>query len=113
VYFNFLVNFENIKVAVPAYDMYDWHQNVAATLIQVINPEHLAVIDQNMDKYRVLQNDGARDWSISSFQMEQFATLYERSGNIVNSLSNPYYDTNDKARIIGNTWFVFVCFSMF
>ncbi|MEJ0057363.1 MAG: hypothetical protein WDN75_17925 [Bacteroidota bacterium] len=54
-----------------------------ATLLQVENRSDLKVIEQGMDKYKVLQNKAAEeDWAISSFAFEPLATLHKKSGRL-------------------------------
>ena len=98
--FDFLVNFENLRAYDPSYDPYDWSESVNATLVQVKNPADLERISAHMEKYKTLQNKVQKDWAISSFAFEPLATLYEKSGNIRNSISSPYYNSNHQARII-------------
>jgi putative ABC transport system permease protein len=94
--FNFLVNFENVRVSNPDYDVHDWSEFLNATLIQVDNPSDLKSIEQGMHKYKTLQNEVQHDWAISSFSFEPLATLHEKSGNIKNCIS---YDGNLEGRI--------------
>ncbi|TRX60087.1 FtsX-like permease family protein [Fulvivirga sp. M361] len=100
IHFDFLVNFENIKAADPAYDTHDWSAFIDATLIQVDDPCHIPAIDKRMVRYKKMQNEAQEDWAISSFAFEPLATLYENSVNIKNSISSPYYYSNHQARII-------------
>ncbi|OOG70494.1 hypothetical protein B0E43_17980 [Algoriphagus sp. A40] len=88
--FNFLINFENIKVADPAYDLSDWSQFMAATLIQVEKPEDVIAIERGLEKYKAIQNEAQPDWAISSFSFEQLATLYGKSSQIRNAISQDY-----------------------
>jgi putative ABC transport system permease protein len=86
--FNFLINFENLKIADPAYDYHDWKSFVNATMIQVENPTALSAINKKMEKYRTLQNKASdTDWAISSFAFEPLATLHERSEFIKDDIS--------------------------
>lgn len=85
--FDFLINFENLKWAYPAYDPDDWKQLLSATLIQVDDASHIGQIEQGMDKYRKLQNGIASDWVIEGFVFEPLATLHQRSGDIRNDIS--------------------------
>lgn len=94
--FNFLVNFENLKVSNLNYDLTDWREFVNATLIQVEKPSDILLMEQGMEKYRVLQNEVQNDWAISSFALEQLTTLYENAGHIKGGIS---YDGNFEGRI--------------
>ncbi len=86
--FNFLVNFENLRLADPGYDMQDWEAFVNATLIRVNDPADLKAIEMGMDKYKALQNKAVKEeWEIASFGFEQLATLHERSEEIKDDIS--------------------------
>ena len=86
--FDFLVNFENLRVSDPGFNFDDWSNFVAATLIQVDKPSYIAVITEGMTKYKKLQNEAARqEWAISSFAFEPLATLHVRSGSIRDDIS--------------------------
>jgi putative ABC transport system permease protein len=88
IQFSFLVNFENLKIADPAYDFHDWNKFVSATLIQVENPSDVALIGQKMEKYRTLQNKAsAEDWAITSFAFEPLSTLHQQSEFIKDDIS--------------------------
>lgn len=94
--FNFLVNFENRRIADIGYHDSDWSQFINATLIQVESASDIHAIESGMDKYKVLQNEVQRDWSIASFSFEPLATLFERSSNIKKCISQ---DGNVEGRI--------------
>jgi putative ABC transport system permease protein len=88
--FRFLINFENIRIAEPAYDIHDWSKFVSGTLIQVENPADLEAVARKMDKYRVLQNAAQPDWAITEFSFEPLATLHERAANIRDGIAHDY-----------------------
>ncbi|MBA4057428.1 MAG: hypothetical protein C0490_22125, partial [Marivirga sp.] len=94
--FNFLVNFENVRVANSEYDLHDWSKFVNATLIQVDDPSDLKSIEMGMDKYKVLQNEVQHDWAIFSFAFEPLAVLHEKSAEIRDDISD---DENVEGRI--------------
>ncbi len=94
--FNFIINFENTRLANPAYDEHDWREFLSATLIQVDNPDAIQVVKEGMDKYKVLQNEVQNDWAIAAFSFEPLAALHEKSANIKNDIS---FDDNVEARI--------------
>lgn len=98
--FNFLIHFNNLKEAEPNYNFHDWGKFVDATLIQVNDPMAIAAIEQKMKNYQQLQNEAEQDWAIAEFAFEPLATLYQKSGDIRNSISGPYYNSNYKAQII-------------
>lgn len=86
--FDFLVNFENLRVVDPAYNYHDWNAFVNATFIQVDSPADLIPIRSKMEKYRALQNSSAtEDWAISSFSFEPLATLHQQSEYIKDDVS--------------------------
>ena len=94
--FDFLVNFENLRVADATYNRQDWGEFVSATLIQVDDPADLGAIAQGMEKYKTLQNEVEQDWPIASFGFEQLANLHLRSGDIRDDIS---YDASSQGRI--------------
>jgi putative ABC transport system permease protein len=94
--FNFLINYQNVQVANPQYELTNWKEFLNATLIQVDSPLDLEPIAQGMDKYKVLQNEAQQDWAISSFAFEPLATLFEKSSTIKNCISQ---DFNVEGRI--------------
>lgn len=93
--FDFLVNFKNIQVSDPNYDINDWSQFVKATFIQVDNPSDIHIINDGMNKYKKMQNEVQNDWAISSFSFVQFANLYVESAEINNDIS---YGNGDNAK---------------
>jgi len=94
--FNFLINFENLRVADPGYDVHDWSKFLNATLIQVDNPSDVKSIEKEMGKYKVLQNEVQHDWAISSFALEPLADLHSKSASIRDDIS---HDENVEGRI--------------
>jgi putative ABC transport system permease protein len=94
--FNFLINYQNVRVPNPNYDFNDWKEFLQATFIQVESPAQLKSIELKMEKYRKLQNDVQPDWAISSFAFEPVATLFERSSAIKDCISQ---DFNAEGRI--------------
>lgn len=86
--FSFLVNFGNLKTAIPGFDSHDWVHLVKATFIQVENPADLAAIGSGIEKYRKMQNEAvSQDWEISSFAFQRLATLHERAAEIKEDIS--------------------------
>ncbi len=88
--FNFLINFENTRVADVGYNKNDWSQFLNATLVQIENPADVKSIEQGMEKYRVLQNESQPDWAVSSFAFEPLATLHERASSIKSAIVHDY-----------------------
>jgi len=107
--FNFLVNFENLRIGKPNLDLHDWRSVVNATLIQVENPADLPQVQRAVEKYRKIQNEAAKEeWAISSFVLEPLATLHERSGDIRDDISRSS-GSNYKTVF----YLVFVCLLLF
>jgi ABC-type antimicrobial peptide transport system permease subunit len=90
--FNFLINYENILNAYPAYKADDWSKFVSATFVQLNDPSALP----SMEKYRKLQNEAQHDRAITEFAFEPLTTLHERAGKIKNAIS---HDGNLEGRI--------------
>ena len=97
IHFDFLINFENLKTANPEFDLEDWKTLVSATLVEIENPADVAFVEQGMEKYKNLQNEAQKDWSVSSFTLEQLATLHDRSRNIRNDIS---YGTREEGWVV-------------
>ena len=98
--FDFLIHFDNQKGASPAYNISDWSSYVNATLIQVDSPADIALIQQGMNKYKILQNEKHNEQAISNFGFVSLAELYKKSMDIRDGLCPPYYESNAKAVII-------------
>lgn len=94
--FDFLLNFENIKIAEPTYDHSDWGSFSNATLVRVDDPMTVPMIEQGMKKYLALQNQAQPDWTVSSFELIPLSALHQRAGNLRNAIVNDY---NLEARI--------------
>ncbi|MCE7994853.1 MAG: FtsX-like permease family protein [Roseivirga sp.] len=110
--FNFLVNFENVWLADPAFDSRDWRDYVGATLIQLDDPAAIDDVKAGMEKYRELQNPVGSDWAIASFDFHSIHNLHYSSADIINGISN---DTTSAGRlvlpIIGLFMLALACFN--
>ncbi len=100
VSFDFLIHFDNQKVASPMYNTSDWNSFVNATLIQADNPSDIALIQQGMNKYKILQNEKHSERAISNFGFVSLAELYKKSMDIRDGICPPYYESNTKAVLI-------------
>ena len=96
VEFDFLINFDNLRLAEPTYDLGSWEELVNATLIEVENLEDLQVVQNGMGKYQTLQNAVENDWGITAFDFIPLADLHFKSSQIRNGISS---DTNSEARL--------------
>lgn len=94
--FNFLINFENNRVADSTYVASDWTKYVSATLIQLENPTEIQSIESGMNKYKTLQNEALPNRPIASFAFEPLTTLFKKSANIKECISQ---DGNVEGRI--------------
>jgi ABC-type antimicrobial peptide transport system permease subunit len=95
--FDFLVNFENLKVSDPDFGMADWGGFVNATLIQVGTSADLELVKQGMTKYKTLQNEIENDWDIADFGFQQLSGLHLNSGAIVDDIS---FDATEPGRVV-------------
>ncbi len=111
--FEFLINFENLKYALPDYTPNDWKEQLNATLIQVNDASDLYAIEASMDKYLALQNKVKSDWKISSFKFEQLADLHEKKiGEIKKSIAIGYpVEGRIVMPIIGLFMLLLACFN--
>ena len=98
--FDFLIHFDNQKIATPIYDGTDWRSYVNATLIQVENPNDISLIQQGMSKYKNLQNEKHSEQAISNFGFVSLKELYRKSMDIRDGICPPNYEGNTKAVII-------------
>lgn len=81
--FNFLINFENLRIAQPGFDSHDWSAFHHATFIQVAQPSDIKTIEAGMEKYKRIQNAAVeKDWAIASFQFEPLATVHIKTDDI-------------------------------
>lgn len=94
--FNFLINFENNRVADSTYVPSDWTKYVSATLIQIESPAEMRAIESGMNKYKTLQNEAQPNRPIASFAFEPLTTLFKKSANIKECISQ---DGNVEGRI--------------
>ncbi len=94
--FQFLINFDNLPIGSPGFDLTDWRSFLGATFIQLDDAKNLPSIQQGMQKYKDLQNAVQQDWVVSSFKFEQLTTLHQHSGNIRDAIT---YDGNLEGRI--------------
>lgn len=86
--FDFLVNFDNLDISNPSFDLTDWQGMVNATFIQVEDAANLEVIAEGMKKYRKLQNAVERDWAITAFDFVKVHDLHLASGDIRDDISH-------------------------
>lgn len=85
--FHFLLHFDNLHIANPTYDQNDWSSFIEATFVHLNDTTGIHSIAQQMDKYRVLQNEAKKDWQVASFAFEPLATLHKRSATIRNVIA--------------------------
>ncbi|MBT31382.1 MAG: hypothetical protein CMO01_17140 [Thalassobius sp.] len=112
IHFDFLVNFENLKLSLPNYDFYAWNTFISATLIQVENPSDIIPIENSIEKYVNLQNEAEKDWPVSSFEFVALADLYKNSGAIKNDISmNPPLEAQIALPLIGLFMLLLACFN--
>lgn len=93
--FDFLINFDNLRLSEPNFHVDNWKDLVNATLIEVSSPEDLQVVRKEMSKYKALQNAVEDDWGINSFDFIQLADLHFKSSEVRNGISS---DNNSEAR---------------
>ncbi|UZR96431.1 ABC transporter permease [Chondrinema litorale] len=112
IHFDFLVNFENLKLSSPNYDFHDWRNFISATLIEVDNPSDILSIENTIQKYVKLQNEAEKDWPVSSFEFVALANLYKNSGAIKNDISmNPPLEAQIALPLIGLFMLLLACFN--
>ncbi|MDJ1470797.1 ABC transporter permease [Xanthocytophaga flava] len=111
--FDFLINFENLRLSESDGALHDWNTLVNATFVQVEDPSDLKIIQQGMDKYKVLQNkEVQKDWAISSFAFEPLATLHKNSAQIRDDISvDPPIESLVALPVIGMFMLALACFN--
>jgi len=93
--FDFLVNFENIRIAEQDYDS-EWGTFASALFVEIEDPLAATIVEDGMEKYRALQNQVQPDWTVASFRLERLATLHERAAFIKDAV---VHDDNVEGRI--------------
>lgn len=89
--FDFLVNFENLKLIPQSKKVEDWDRFIRATFVQVNETADLELLSQQMEKYKVRQEGSWGDWNIESFAFQQLTTLHEHSAEIRSDISSDSY----------------------
>lgn len=110
--FDFLINFENLEEADSEYDATDWSQLIDALLVEVNDPADVRLIEQGMSKYKAIHAAAQSEVVISSFSLEQLATLREKYEDITGYFTG---SVSREARIvlpiIGIFMLVLACFN--
>ncbi len=113
--FGFLVNFENLRQADPAYNQHDWSELLNATFVQVSSAGDVETIQAGMEKYKLAQKQvAAPDRAIDSFAFEPLATLNKRSEYIKDDISRSSADnltTIVFLAVIGGFILLLACFN--
>lgn len=94
--FDFLVHFDNLKIANPDLDLNNWDHLIAATFVKTREPSQIKALQSGMSKYQQLQNEAASDWLINRFSFVSLHDLHLASDEIRNDIS---YDGSDEGRI--------------
>ncbi len=85
--FGVLINFEKKFSIYEKEDRNDWTDFIGATFIQLNNPDDIAYISSNMDKYIQIQNQADEDWPAKSYTFEPMTTLSLNSHAISGDIS--------------------------
>jgi putative ABC transport system permease protein len=88
--FDFLVHFDNVKVANRGYDADDWSAFLPATFIQVENTAGLQAIEAQMKSYLTLQHEAQPERPVTAFSFEPLTTLHERAANLRDAIVHDY-----------------------
>lgn len=94
--FDFLVHFDNTKVADRTYDTDDWSAFLPATFIQVENSVSLLAIEHHLAPYKKLQNEALPDRPLVAFSFEPLTTLHEKASTLHDAI---VHDDNVEGRI--------------
>lgn len=90
--FDFLLNFENLRLSDPDFDFNDWSSYIRSTLIQVEDANDIAQVRTSMEEYRVRQNASVKQQKIESFDFVSIAELHNEAGNLSNDISRERED---------------------
>jgi ABC-type lipoprotein release transport system permease subunit len=88
--FDFLVHFDNVKVADPTYNADDWRALLPATFIQLDDPTGLRAVEQQMKQYQALQNEVQPERPLAAFSFEPLTTLHERASSLRDAIVHDY-----------------------
>ena len=90
--FNFLVNFDNLKVLQPAFDSNDWSTFLDGLLVQTDRASDHVRVRQSMQQYKELFAAVESDWVISDYGLEPLASLHINGASISNDISTDLPD---------------------
>ncbi|MEM6525711.1 MAG: ABC transporter permease [Bacteroidota bacterium] len=85
--FNFLVHYSKMFTFYEDQDANDWTDFIAATFVQLHNPEDIDALTSKMDKYVKLQNAADEDWPAKAYPFEPLTTLSQNSHKIRGDIS--------------------------
>ncbi len=85
--FDYLINYENLKIFDGDFNPNDWNNFIDATFVQVSKSANIEAIRENMGGYIDVQNKADDDWQISSFAFEELADLHLNAGDIKSNVS--------------------------
>lgn len=85
--FNMLVHYDKMFTFYEEQDANDWTDFIAATFIQLQNPEDIKGLSSKMDKYVQLQNAADEDWPAKAYIFEPLTTLSQNSHKIRGDIS--------------------------
>jgi ABC-type antimicrobial peptide transport system permease subunit len=74
--FRVLVNFDQLKLIDPSFQLSDWSRFLDATFIQVENPDDIATITASVQQYVPVQNEVQQDWPVATFGFKPWTRLY-------------------------------------
>ena len=88
--FDFLVHFDNTKIANRHYTTDDWSSLLPATFIQVENPVALQAIEHHLEPYKKLQNEALPDQPLTAISFEPLITLHEKASTLHDAIVHDY-----------------------
>lgn len=84
--FNVLVNFEQLEVIDPNFQMDDWSRFLNATFVQVKNPNDISTITGAVQRYVAVQNEVQRDWPATAYAFKPWTRVFLDGVGIKNSI---------------------------
>lgn len=85
--FNVLINIDKLTDLDLEHDWADWSSFIAATFIQLKDPNDIGILEKGMDEYVKIQNEAEKDWPADSYIFEPLTTLSLNSQDIRGDIS--------------------------
>jgi putative ABC transport system permease protein len=88
--FDFLVHFDNVRVADRGYNVDDWSAFLPATFIEVEHASAIRTIEAHLQPYQKLQNEAYPERPLTAFSFEPLTTLHARASTLQDAIVHDY-----------------------